>query len=64
LPGRRHDRSLRFWIVSLNARAHHLSEQTQQLAILAAIGDRDRDGAGPAIRARADAFRRNLLQTL
>ena len=62
--GRLHDRSLRFWILSLNTPGHHLSVQQQHLAILAAIRDRDADGAEQAMRAHIDAFRRNLLQTL
>jgi GntR family transcriptional regulator, rspAB operon transcriptional repressor len=62
--GRLHDRSLRFWILSLNTPGHHLSVQQQHLAILAAIRDRDPDGAEQAMRAHIEAFRRNLLQTL
>ncbi len=64
LLGRLHDRSLRFWIFSLNTPGHHLSVQQQHLAILAAIRDRDPDGAEQAMRAHIEAFRRNLLQTL
>jgi GntR family transcriptional regulator, rspAB operon transcriptional repressor len=64
LLGRLHDRSLRFWILSLNTPGHHLSVQEQHLAILAAIRDRDPDGAEQAMRAHIEAFRRNLLQTL
>jgi DNA-binding GntR family transcriptional regulator len=64
LLGRLHDRSLRFWILSLNTPGHHLSVQQQHLAILAAIRDRDPDGAEQAMRAHIEAFRRNLLQTL
>jgi DNA-binding FadR family transcriptional regulator len=41
-----------------------LSVQQQHLAILAAIRDRDPDGAEQAMRAHIEAFRRNLLQTL
>ena len=64
LLGRLHDRSLRFWILSLNTPGHHLSVQEQHLAILAAIRDRDPDGAEQAMRAHIEAVRRNLLQTL
>jgi GntR family transcriptional regulator, rspAB operon transcriptional repressor len=64
LLGRLHDRSLRFWILSLNTPGHHLSVQEQHLAILAAIRDRDPDGAEQAMRAHIEAFRRNLMQTL
>jgi DNA-binding GntR family transcriptional regulator len=64
LLGRLHDRSLRFWILSLNTPGHHLSVQQQHLAILAAIRNRDPNGAAQAMRAHIDAFRRNLLQTL
>jgi hypothetical protein len=47
-------RSLRFWILSPKKPAHHLSGQKQQLAILAAV--RDRNGVGQPIRAPFDAF--------
>ncbi len=64
LLGRLHDRSLRFWILSLTTPGHHLSVHEQHLAILAAIRDRDPDGAEQAMRAHIEAFRRNLTQTL
>jgi DNA-binding GntR family transcriptional regulator len=62
--GRLHDRSLRFWMISLKAPSHHASVQEQHRAILAAIKDRDPEGAEQAMRAHIEAFRRNLLNNL
>ena len=59
-----HDRSLRFWFISLNRPGHHASAQAQHEAILAAIRDRDADGAEQAMRAHIEAFRENLTRTI
>ncbi len=58
-----HDRSLRFWFISLNRPGHHKSVQDQHQAILAAIKDRDPAGAEDAMRAHINAFRNNLTRT-
>ena len=59
-----HDRSLRFWFISLNRPGHHESVQAQHEAILAAIRDRDPDGAEQAMRAHIEAFRENLTRNM
>lgn len=59
---RLHDRSLRFWFVSLDTPGHHATVQAQHEAILAAIRDRDVAGAEEAMRAHVEAFRRNVAQ--
>lgn len=64
LLGRLHDRSLRFWVISLNAPGHHAAVHEQHLAILDAVRARDPDRAAAAMRDHIDAFRRNLMQTV
>ncbi|MDB5648918.1 MAG: bacterial regulatory s, gntR family protein [Hyphomicrobiales bacterium] len=59
-----HDRSLRFWFISLNRPGHHESVQAQHEAILAAIKDRDPSGAEQAMRAHIEAFRDNLTRNM
>ncbi len=59
-----HDRSLRFWFISLAAPGQHETVQAQHEAILAAIRDRDTQGAEAAMREHIDSFRRNLTQNL
>lgn len=59
-----HDRSLRFWFISLNKPGHHESVQAQHEAIMASIRDRDPDGAEQAMRAHIEAFRANLKRNI
>jgi DNA-binding GntR family transcriptional regulator len=59
-----HDRSLRFWFISLNRPGQHESVQQQHEAVLAAVKDRDPDGAQDAMRAHIEAFRKNLVESL
>jgi DNA-binding GntR family transcriptional regulator len=59
-----HDRSLRFWFISLNRPGQHDSVQRQHEAVLMAIKDRDPDGAQEAMRAHIEAFRKNLAANL
>lgn len=59
-----HDRSLRFWFISLNRPGQHESVQRQHEAVLAAMRDRDPDGARDAMRAHIEAFRKNLVESL
>lgn len=59
-----HDRSLRFWFISLNRPGQHESVQRQHEAVLLAIKERDPDGAQDAMRAHIEAFRRNLAENL
>jgi DNA-binding GntR family transcriptional regulator len=56
-----HERSLRFWFLSLNKPGHHESVHRQHEDILAAIKDRDTKGAEQAMKAHIDAFRQNLI---
>lgn len=59
-----HERSLRFWFISLNRPGHHESVHAQHEAILAAIRDRDPDGAEQAMRAHIDNLRENLTRSI
>ena len=59
-----HDRSLRFWFISLNRPGQHESVQRQHEAVLTAIQARDPDGAQDAMRAHIEAFRKNLTENL
>ena len=62
--GRLHDRSLRFWILSLNTPGHHARVHSQHLAILDAIRAHDPVAAEQAMRDHIEDFRRNLLTSL
>jgi DNA-binding GntR family transcriptional regulator len=62
--GRLHDKSLRFWILSLNTPGHHARVQTQHRAILDAIRAHDPSVAEAAMRNHIEDFRRNLLNSL
>ncbi len=57
-----HDRSLRFWFISLRDPAHHIAVQEEHWAILNAIKARDPNAAGNAIRAHIESFRTNLMR--
>jgi DNA-binding GntR family transcriptional regulator len=59
-----HDRSLRFWFISLNRPGHHQSVHQQHESVLAAIKDRDPDRAQNAMRTHIEAFRTNLVESL
>jgi DNA-binding GntR family transcriptional regulator len=59
-----HDRSLRFWFISLNRPGHHENAHAQHEAILASIADRDPDGAEQAMRTHILDFRENLMRSL
>jgi GntR family transcriptional regulator, rspAB operon transcriptional repressor len=61
---RLHDRSLRFWFISLKARGHHENVQGQHEAILAAIRTHDSTRAEHAMRAHIESFRDNLVRYL
>jgi GntR family transcriptional regulator, rspAB operon transcriptional repressor len=62
--GRLHDKSLRFWILSLNAPGHHARVHAQHRAILDAIGAHDPLAAEQAMRDHIQDFRRNLLSSI
>ena len=59
-----HDRSLRFWFISLRDPAHHVAVKEQHRAILQAIKARDPDAAGNAIRNHIESFRSNIMRHL
>jgi DNA-binding GntR family transcriptional regulator len=62
LLGKLHDRSLRFWFLSLTAPGHHASVQDQHAAIVDAMQRRDAGGADEAMRAHIEAFRSNVAR--
>lgn len=59
-----HERSLRFWFISLNAPAQYESVHDQHDAIFAAIQQRDPDKSEAAMRAHIESFRANVSQFL
>ena len=59
-----HERSLRFWFISLNAPAQYESVHDQHDAIFAAISRRDPDKSEAAMRAHIESFRANVSQFL
>jgi DNA-binding GntR family transcriptional regulator len=62
--GRLHDKSLRFWILSLNTPGHHARVHLQHRAIFDAIHAHDAVVAEQAMRDHIDDFRRNLLSSI
>jgi DNA-binding GntR family transcriptional regulator len=59
-----HERSLRFWFISLNAPTQYESVHNQHDAIFAAIRQRDPDEAECAMRIHIESFRANVSQFL
>ncbi len=59
-----HDRSSRFWFISLRAREHHLRVCEQHAAIIEGIRARDPDTAERAARDHIDAFLANVTRQL
>ncbi|MCC7168083.1 MAG: GntR family transcriptional regulator [Rhodospirillales bacterium] len=59
-----HDRSLRFWFISLRDVGHDRAVVAQHRAILDAIKRRAPDDAAEAIRAHIEAFRTNVARFL
>jgi GntR family transcriptional regulator, rspAB operon transcriptional repressor len=59
-----HDRSLRFWFISLRDPAHHVAVKDEHRAILEAIKARDPEAAGNAIRSHIESFRANIMRHL
>jgi DNA-binding GntR family transcriptional regulator len=57
-----HDRSLRFWFISLRDPVHHVAVKDEHWAILDAIKARDPDAAGDAVRNHIDSFRKNIMR--
>lgn len=59
-----HDRSLRFWFMSLNRPGHHAHVHQQHEDILAAIRNHDANGAEQAMRSHIEEFRNNLTRSI
>lgn len=59
-----HERSLRFWFISLNAPRQYENVHKQHDAIFAAIRRHDPDKAEAAMRAHIESFRSNVSQFL
>ena len=59
-----HERSLRFWFISLTDIGHHGVVQQEHQAILQAIRDRDLDAAEQAMRQHIESFRNNVARYL
>jgi DNA-binding GntR family transcriptional regulator len=59
-----HERSLRFWFISLNAPTQYQSVHREHHAILRAIRRRHPDRAEAAMRGHIESFRANLSQFL
>jgi len=59
-----HERSLRFWFISLNEPGHFSAVQGEHAAIIKAILERDADTAELAMRAHIKSFRANVSQFL
>ena len=59
-----HERSLRFWFISLTDIGHHGAVQQEHQAILQAIRDRDLDAAEVAMRQHIESFRNNVARYL
>jgi GntR family transcriptional regulator, rspAB operon transcriptional repressor len=59
-----HERSLRFWFISLNSPAHYESVQKEHADILDAVRQRKPDKAAAAMRHHIESFRTNVSQFL
>jgi GntR family transcriptional regulator, rspAB operon transcriptional repressor len=59
-----HERSLRFWFISLNAPAQYQSVHREHQTILSAIRQRDAGRAETAMRRHIESFRANVSQFL
>lgn len=57
-----HDRSLRFWFISLRDPAHHVAVKEEHRAILDAIKAHDPDAAADAVRNHIESFRTNVMR--
>jgi DNA-binding FadR family transcriptional regulator len=55
-----HERSLRFWFISLRDQDHHRLVLSQHRAIVDALRSRDPDAAEQAMREHITAFQKNI----
>lgn len=62
LLGKLHDRSLRFWFISLTEHTYHENVRNQHVAILHAIRDRHARDAEEAMRDHIESFRVNVAK--
>ena len=59
-----HERSLRFWFISLSDEAHLIEVRDQHVEIHAAIRARDGAKASKAMRAHIELFRQNIMKSV
>jgi DNA-binding GntR family transcriptional regulator len=59
-----HERSLRFWFISLNAPSQYETVQAEHAAIFDAIEQRNGDAAETSMRRHIESFRSNVTQFL
>ncbi len=59
-----HERSLRFWFISLQHQEHHLKVLAQHRAIVAALRSRNPDAAEAAMREHIHAFQANVTRRM
>jgi DNA-binding GntR family transcriptional regulator len=59
-----HERSLRFWFISLGDDLQLRRVNDEHHAVLDAIAARDKDAATGAMRAHIDSFRSNIMRTI
>ena len=59
-----HERSLRFWFISLHQPKHQAEVGNEHAEILQAIKDRDADGAEQAMRRHIESFRNNIRRSV
>lgn len=59
---RLHERSLRFWFISLTDISHHGEVQDEHRAIVQAVQARDADAAEAAMRRHIESFRSNVAR--
>ena len=59
-----HERSLRFWFISLHQSAHQKEVDKEHSDILAAIRDQDPNGAEQAMRRHIESFRSTIARSV
>jgi len=59
-----HERSLRFWFISLTDTGHHSAVQEEHQEILDAVCGRNADAADAAMRRHIESFRKNVARYL
>jgi DNA-binding GntR family transcriptional regulator len=59
-----HERSLRFWFISLTAHEHHTAVQREHRAIVEAIQQRDCGAAEQRMIEHIDSFRQNITRQM